>query len=1047
MSVIKVSKDWPQSTEEGPACNVSVEASIDRSPLTVSPQMLLENAVRLMSQGKKDDAKAAISSANTVSLSKRVSYVLVIENSKLVGIITERDIVKLTAKGIALAGVVVADVMTPEPMTLQEDELHDCLRILQVFRSYKIRHLPVLNERSHIVGVVTPESICRSVQPTVLLKLRQIEEVMSREVITAGGSASVTTLAQQMAARRVSCVVITSVKEGFLPEPIGVITERDIVQFQSLALDLNGIRADAVMSAPLTCLQPQDSLWTAYEAMKSLRVRRLVIIDESGGLVGIVTQTSLLSMLNPVDMCTTVDILQQQVETLTHEKVELLRSLNESLRVQVEDSEARFRTTFEQAAAGIVHVDLMGRYVQVNQRFCEMVSYTRQELLGKTVLEITHPNSRKHDGLLIKQLIEGEITSFTQEKQYCRGDGGTVWVSVTASRVNKAKGEADYLIAVVEDISARKKIEAELALHRNHLEELVTARTSELEHEIDERKRVEQQLFAEKELAQVTLHSIGDAVITTNAAGQVSYLNPIAEKLTGWSHSLALHKPLSEVFVIVNEISREPVESPVERVLKDACATGLANHTILVARDGTEYGIDDSAAPLRNHGGEIIGAVMVFRDATRSRQIARQLSWQAGHDALTGLVNRRQFEQVLAEAHEAILPGQQHVLCYLDLDCFKVVNDTCGHTAGDELLRQVSALLSRQVRAADTLARLGGDEFAILLYQCPSERAQLIAEQIREAVDNFRFSWESATFQIGVSVGLVVVNADSQTMMTSLSAADTACYTAKAKGRNRVQLYQPNDAAILQQRGQQQWSMRIKQALEKDQFCLYRQKIVPASGNADNYAEILLRMVDDQGRLILPGAFIPAAERYDLMPQIDRWVVKAFFSYICGGRCDPNLTVRYMLNLSGASVGDEQFLSFLKTQLSCCAVDPNSICFEITETAAIANLNQAIDFIQELKQLGFCFALDDFGSGMCSFTYLKTLPVDYIKIDGKFIADLDDDPTALAIVEAINDVGHVMGLKTIAEFVSSHKVQRILAKIGIDYMQGYGIAMPQALKL
>ncbi len=1038
--------DW-QPTVTAPTCSVGVEATVDRHPMTVAPSTAVETVIRWMSQGYIDT-----DDTGAVRFLKSVSYVLIAEKNRLIGIFTERDIVKLTAQGTDFAGLSIGEIMTNQPITLSEDALADCLIVLSVFRQHGIRHLPILDRSEQIIGVATPNSICQAVQPTVLLKLRQIEEVMVTGVVASAGDTTALVIAQKMASARVSCVVITSTQtvgesaqSKSVLRPIGILTERDIVRFRASALELSSVQAQVIMSAPLTCLSPADSLWAAHQTMQRLGVKRLVIVDDDQAVAGVVTQTSLLSVLNPLEICTAVNILQQQVESLQSEKVKLLRSLNQSLTVQVKNDESRFRKTFEQAAAGIVHVDLNGCYVQVNQRFCEMLGYSHDDLIGKAVLELTHPNSRDPNSRLIQQLIQGEIKSFKQEKQYCCSDGSTIWVSVIASSIDQSQGTVDCLTAVIEDISDRKKNEAELTLHRHHLEELVEARTVELQHEINERRKIEQQLFSEKELAQVTLHSIGDAVITTDAQGLVSYLNPIAEKLTGWSYLSALKRPLNEIFVILNETTRKLVQSPVERVLSNGCATGLANNTILVAKEGTEYGIDDSAAPLRNRDGKMIGAVMVFRDATHARQVARQLSWQAGHDALTGLVNRRQFEQVLAEAHEVILPGQQHVLCYLDLDQFKVVNDTCGHTAGDEMLRQVSVLLSRQVRAADTLARLGGDEFAILLYQCPLNRASLIADQIREAVTNFRFCWQGITFRIGVSVGLVVIDTSSQTVMTTLSAADTACYTAKSKGRNRVQVYQPDSAEIIRQRGQQQWSLRIKQALEMDQFCLYQQKIVPTDKSVSTHTEILLRMVNESGDLILPGAFIPAAERYDLMPDIDQWVVRSFFSYLSNRHLPALPSSLYMINLSGASVGNDRFLTFLKAQLNKYEIDPKTICFEITETAVIANLNQAIDFIGELKQLGFCFALDDFGSGMSSFAYLKTLPVDYIKIDGKFITDLSEDETALAIVEAISDIGHVMGLQTIAEFVGDRKVQDMLGKIGVDFMQGYGIERPYAL--
>ena len=1040
---------------ESPSCSVGLETTIDRNPLLVLPEIELSEAIKSMSQEYEGNGKA-----NSVAAmpSRRASYTLVVESSKLVGIVTERDIVKLTAQRTNLEGLKVADVMTRQLITVQEEDLGDCLAILGLLRKHKIRHLPVVDSQQQVIGVATHDSICRAVQPTVLLKLRQVSEVMSIGVVSAKETASVIELAELMASHRVSCVVITNSEEspgrdGAVGspslKPVGIVTERDIVQYQSFGLDLEDTLAQTVMSAPLTCLNPTDSLWAAREAMQKLRVRRLVIADANQALAGILTQTSLLSVLNPVDLCTTVDILKQQLDQLQSEKVELLSSLNESLSAQVKNSEAIFQATFEQAAAGIVHVDLQGNFFQVNQKFCDIVGYSRAELLTKSVSDITASDSLEDALKSIQQLMRREISSFSHEKQYRRRNGELVWASVTVSRVITAADDNDYMVAVIEDIDARKAVELELSLYQNRLHQLVEERTAALQSEIDRRKRVEQQLFAEKELAQVTLQSIGDAVVTTNAECQVIYLNSVAEKLTGWMIDEALGRQLSEVFEILNETTREPVQDPVERVLSSGCSTGLANNTILVSRNGTEYSIDDSAAPLRNREGVMIGAVLIFRDATHARKISRQLSWQAGHDALTSLVNRRKFEQILKAAYESVGPGQQHVLCYLDLDQFKVVNDTCGHTAGDELLRQVSALLNREVRAADTLARLGGDEFAILLKQCPIEKAVIIANQIRTTISDFRFVWRQETFQIGVSIGLVTIDSQSLTIADMLGAADAACYSAKSKGRNQVQVYQPNAAEIVEKRGQQRWSLRIRQALEQGRFCLHQQRIVPTvSGDkAHAYSEILLRMIDEEAQLISPAVFIPAAERYDMMPDIDRWVVRTFFTYLSNCR-DQSLSVThpllYMINLSGASVGNEQFLSFLKEQLDVYAISPTQICFEITETAAISNLNQAIDFIRELKQLGFCFALDDFGSGMSSFAYLKTLPVDYIKIDGKFITDIGSDPTALTIVEAINDIAHVMGLKTIAEFVETEQVQNSLREVGVDFMQGYGIEEPHA---
>nr|MDJ0708351.1 EAL domain-containing protein [Leptolyngbyaceae cyanobacterium MO_188.B28] len=570
-----------------------------------------------------------------------------------------------------------------------------------------------------------------------------------------------------------------------------------------------------------------------------------------------------------------------------------------------------------------------------------------------------------------------------------------------------------------------------------------------------DRQQVERQLFEEKELAQVTLHSIGDAVITTDAAGRVQYCNPVAERLTGWEAEEAKGRPLHEVFRIINETTRDPTENPVSRVLREGCIIGLANHTLLITRDGTERSIDDSAAPIRNRDGHVIGAVLVFHDVTEARMLARQLTWQASHDPLTGLVNRRQFEQELLEAlRGAKFNNQQHVLCYLDLDQFKVVNDTSGHMAGDELLRQVALVLKARIRGADILARLGGDEFAILLKQCPLEQAEAIAKTMQDAIQDFRFVWQDKTFRIAISIGLVPLLSASRDLISVMSAADAACYAAKIRGRNRIHVYQTDDSELVRQRHEQQWSIRIRDALEENRFCLYRQAVVPTtecSANQETHYEILLRMIDESGALVLPTVFIPAAERYGLMQQIDHWVVQTFLAHIAQSRqYTPSGTGGaearpYMINLSGASLSDEQFLSFLRTQFNEYPSAPQSICFEITETAAISNLNQAIHFIHELKQLGCRFALDDFGSGMSSFGYLKTLPVDFVKIDGKFIEDMASDPTASAIVESINHIGHVMGLQTIAEWVDNATTRTRLGEIGVDFVQGYGIGIPTPL--
>ncbi|MEG3986730.1 EAL domain-containing protein [Microcoleus sp. S28C3] len=622
-----------------------------------------------------------------------------------------------------------------------------------------------------------------------------------------------------------------------------------------------------------------------------------------------------------------------------------------------------------------------------------------------------------------------------------------VFLSALNDTFNKVQGLAaggvDYIAKPfqVEEVLAR--VETHLTIQR--LRKSLQEQNLRLIKEIEEHQRLENALFAEKELAQVTLQSIGDGVITTDAQGNIRYFNPVAERLTGWTSEETEGMPLSEVFIIVNEVTRKPAENPITQALSKGKIVGLANHTILIARDGTEYGIEDSAAPIRDRQGQIIGAVIVFHDVTESRYLAKQLYWEASHDALTGLINRRGFEQQLIEAIASVqVSNQQHALCYLDLDQFKVVNDTAGHIAGDELLRQITTLLQKGVRANDTLARLGGDEFGLLLTQCPLSQAALIAEKLKDLVHQFRFIWNNKTFIIGVSIGVVAIDQTSQDLMPVLGAADAACYAAKAKGRNCIHVYSLDDGELIRQRGERLVVSKISRALETNHFRLYFQKIVSISSSPSlEHYEILLRMLDENGEIVAPNEFIPAAERYGLITKIDCWVIETFFSNYHNLSGQQVLTDGlYTINISGASISNNQFMMFLIDQFPRYQIPPQSICFEITETAAIANFEQARYFMSELKKIGCRFALDDFGSGLSSFAYLINLPVDYLKIDGTFVKNISHNLISQAIVEGFNGIAHAMNLKTIAEFVEDETILEKLQEIGVDYAQGYGIGHP-----
>ena len=586
-----------------------------------------------------------------------------------------------------------------------------------------------------------------------------------------------------------------------------------------------------------------------------------------------------------------------------------------------------------------------------------------------------------------------------------------------------------------------------LAKFINRALDSIEQQQTELREALTRATQSETALFGEKERAEVTLQSIADAVITTNSASEVQYLNPVAERLTGWSNDAAHGVPLARVINIVHDDTGQAICNPVQECLENKRVEVLHAHAAFLRGDGTVIAIEASAAPMCNDRGDVIGAVMVCQDVSHARKLAHQLSHQASHDSLTGLANRREFERKLDEALDsAKQEHKQHVLLYLDLDQFKVVNDTCGHVAGDQLLSQLGTLLDNKVRNNDTLARLGGDEFGVLLEGCCIERGVQIAEMLRQMISDFRFVWEDKIFQVGISIGLVEIASSSESSIAVMSAADAACYVAKEEGRNRIQVFQSGNKGA-ERYGEMQWVARIHKAIDENRLLLYRQNIVAVTADASMaHAEILLRMQDENGTVIPPMAFIPAAERYNVMVMIDRWVVKNTFEWLVANPLNSNNHPQcFSINLSGQSLGDMNFLQYVVDEFVRTGVVAKRICFEITETAAIANIGRAKDFISVLKKRGCCFALDDFGSGMSSYAYLKNLDVDYLKIDGAFVKDMVQDPVDFAMVESINRIGHVMGIQTIAEFVEDETILEKLREIGVDFAQGYGIHKPEAL--
>jgi len=697
---------------------------------------------------------------------------------------------------------------------------------------------------------------------------------------------------------------------------------------------------------------------------------------------------------HPEDLLATLNRIFERLELETDKT-----RAEEALR----DSERRFRDLIDASVQGVfIHRAWTPLYA--NRAFAEILGYSRRgEVLALKTLEHHFPAyERARLRRYMNGHAEGDAVPDRYEVDALRVDDSVITLEVV---IRKLTWEGQAAIqATVTDITDRKR-----ALRALSRYEQIISSTADLMAFVDQ---------------SCTYQAVNDAFLRAYDMDR--------EDIVGRS----MHDIHGE----------EVLDSRLQEAL-DQCLAGEEAHYqawFEFPASGRRF-MDVAFYPYHDGMGKDSGVVVSWRDLTETHTLSEKLSYQATHDALTGLVNRREFEQRLRQLIEVAREEHtEHALCYLDLDQFKVINDTCGHVAGDELLRQLGMLLPEHVRKGDTLARLGGDEFGVLMERCSIMQATRVANALLDAIRNLQFLWEEKTFNVGVSIGVVPIAETSQSITEVLSTADSACYAAKDGGRNQIHVYREDDIKVAERQGEMRWVARIQRALDDDRFELYVQPIVPvaASESAVVHYEVLLRMQDERGQIVLPGAFLSAVERYNLSAQLDNWVVKNSFDWLfCNTDCTNGLDL-LSINLSGRSLSDTQLMGHIIERFKDGHIAPDKICIEITETAAITNLTSATRFIKLLKEWGCRFALDDFGSGLSSFAYLKNLPVDFLKIDGQFVKDILDDAIDYAMVKSINEIGHVMGKKTVAEFVDSEDVLRSLEAIGVDFAQGYAVGEP-----
>jgi len=650
-----------------------------------------------------------------------------------------------------------------------------------------------------------------------------------------------------------------------------------------------------------------------------------------------------------------------------------------------------------------------------NESAASLVGLEPSQLTGREIADLVKPAYRALFRKTVAKRLAGEEAPRRIEMQLINGNQNGLWVEAQSSTIDFLGHRA--ILTIARDVSHRKSLEVSLS--------------------------------RSKRQAQYTLESIAEGVITTDNDGRIDYMNRAAETLIGTNRDDASGHRVGELFTLVDDADRRPLGDPVERCLAMRRRVNMGRRAVMVSVDGEqEHSVEITASPVRGPSNSISGTVVVFHDVSELRGLTRKMSYQATHDPLTGLINRREFERRLDEAMDSAHAEEAvHMLFYMDLDRFKAVNDSCGHLAGDNMLREVAALIKDQVRDSDYVGRLGGDEFGALLIGCPIEKARQIATDICNAISDYRFVWKDKIFNIGISIGLVEISHASGTIQDVMSAADSACYMAKQQGRGQVHVYSARDEVVARERGDIQWLRQLQTALHEDSFELAVQPIIAMRGKADAgpAVEVLIRLNDGRGHATDSAEFLRPAERYQMMPQIDRWVINATLVAISGGEIKLPTNRSCAINLSGQTLGDEAFLGFVVDALDRSGVAPASVCFEVTETAILSNVQHAQRFIEVLHGIGCEFSLDDFGSGLGSFSSLKHLPIDYLKIDGTYTRNLQTDLVNQEMVTAMIKLARTMEFKIVAEQVEYQEDFDWLRDVGVDFVQGRFIEAPALL--